>query len=128
MPCPYECWVKSACHAKRDDRHKFKYNGKPAATAARSQETGPAATNSNAYESAELTSWQAGAQPFDSAPPNLRMNRAAARFTSSAPTNSGATSRRDDCLLAGATFLWERRLEIAGSVCLCGGGSSCLGW
>ena len=34
-----------------------------------------------------LTSWQAGAQPFDSALPNLRMNRAVARFTSSAPTN-----------------------------------------
>src|SRR5271167_4332634 len=62
MPCPYECWVKSACHAKRDDRHKFKYNDKPAATAARSQETGPAATNSNACESAGLTSWRAGAQ------------------------------------------------------------------
>ncbi len=29
---------------------------------------------------------QAGAQPFDSAPPDLRMNRAGARFTSSAPT------------------------------------------
>ena len=34
-----------------------------------------------------LTPEQAGAQPFDSAPPNLRMNRAAARFTSSAPTS-----------------------------------------
>jgi hypothetical protein len=33
----------------------------------------------------ELTRWQVGAQPFDSASPNLRMNRAAARFTSSAP-------------------------------------------
>jgi hypothetical protein len=29
--------------------------------------------------------WQAGAQPFDSELPNLRMNRAVARFTSSAP-------------------------------------------
>src|SRR5277367_100623 len=33
-----------------------------------------------------LTSWQAGAQPFDPALRDLRMNRAAARFTSSAPT------------------------------------------
>src|SRR5271170_4096472 len=33
-----------------------------------------------------LTPWRAGAQPFDSAPPNLRMNRPAGRFTSSAPT------------------------------------------
>jgi hypothetical protein len=32
-------------------------------------------------------SWQAAAQPFDSALPKLRMNRAIARFTSSAPTD-----------------------------------------
>ena len=35
---------------------------------------------------ARLTLWQAGAQPFEPAPPVLRMNRAAARFTNSAPT------------------------------------------
>ena len=37
---------------------------------------------------AGLTLWQAGAQPFDSAPPNLRMNRPAGRFTSSALTKN----------------------------------------
>ncbi len=37
------------------------------------------------------TSGQAEAQPFDSALPNLRMNRAAARFTSSAPTDPHIT-------------------------------------
>jgi len=36
---------------------------------------------------ASLTPGQAGAQPFDSALPNLRMNRAAALFTSSAPAD-----------------------------------------
>jgi len=36
-------------------------------------------------ELAGLTAWQVGAQPFDPAPRDLRMNRAAARFTSSAP-------------------------------------------
>jgi hypothetical protein len=35
---------------------------------------------------ATLTLWQAGAQPFEPAPPVLRMNRPAGRFTSSAPT------------------------------------------
>ena len=39
-----------------------------------------------------LTPEQAGAQPFGSALPNLRMNRAAARFTSSAPTSKSKTA------------------------------------
>jgi hypothetical protein len=39
-----------------------------------------------------LTAWQAGAQPFDPAQRDLRMNRAASRFTSSALT---AGKRRD---------------------------------
>src|SRR5271168_4866983 len=37
---------------------------------------------------AGLTLWQAGAQPFEPALPVLRMNRAVARFTSSAPTET----------------------------------------
>jgi hypothetical protein len=48
-----------------------------------------------------LRLWQAGAQPFDSALPNLSMNRPAGRFTSSAATDSTAKSRRDACLPAG---------------------------
>src|SRR5580704_3159070 len=42
---------------------------------------------SNPEKLARLTSWQAGPQPFDPAGPDLRVNRAAARFTSSAPTS-----------------------------------------
>src|ERR1700677_4089640 len=40
----------------------------------------------NSESAACVASWQAGAQPFEPALPVLRMNRAAARFTSSAPT------------------------------------------
>ena len=39
---------------------------------------------------------KAGARPFDSAPPNLRMNRAGARFTSSAPTVAAPRSGAGD--------------------------------
>ena len=38
----------------------------------------------DAEEPTRLKSWQAGAQPFEPAPPVLRMNRAVARFTRSA--------------------------------------------
>src|SRR5271169_847945 len=38
----------------------------------------------NGQRPTRLKSWQAGAQPFEPAPPVLRMNRAVARFTSSA--------------------------------------------
>src|SRR5271168_814509 len=43
---------------------------------------------------ARLTLWRAGAQPFDPAPRDLRMNRAAARFTSSASTEAARAGRR----------------------------------
>jgi hypothetical protein len=45
-------------------------------------------SNSKSTASCEvgLTRCQAGAQPFDSAPPNLRMNPSAGRSTSSGPT------------------------------------------
>jgi hypothetical protein len=39
------------------------------------------AEKDNAESAMRASSWQAGAQPFDSAPPNLRMHRAVARFT-----------------------------------------------
>src|SRR5271168_4263502 len=39
----------------------------------------------NGQRPTRLKSWQAGARPFEPAPPVLRMNRAVARFTSSAP-------------------------------------------
>jgi hypothetical protein len=61
MPCPY-CQVKYA-RLKCGRRCKFQGN-----------------------ESARLTSWRVRAQPFDPAPRDLRMNCAAAQFTSSAPT------------------------------------------
>ena len=42
-----------------------------------------------------LTPGQAGVQPFDSAPPNFRMNRPVGRFTSSALTMADAGSLRE---------------------------------
>jgi len=50
----------------------------------------------NGEPSVRLTPGQAGAQPFDPAPPDLRMNRAAARFTSSAPTEHSCPGSRSN--------------------------------
>ena len=63
----------------------------------------------NCEESARLGSWPVGAQPFDSAVLNLRMNRAVARFTSSAPTpirrpRCGGLQRQIALAVCGAKF------------------------
>jgi len=52
------------------------------------------AREGNGEPSARLTSGQAGAQPFDPAPPGVRMDRAVARFTSSAPTEYSCSGIR----------------------------------
>src|SRR5579863_4389915 len=71
--------------------------------------------NTNCEKLVRLTSWRAGAQPFDSAPPNLRMNRPAGRFTSSAPTLADAfksCGRRDE------TFRWLASYQVLhGDMC-----------
>ena len=60
---------------------------KPTATAARFDEPEPAATGGagKGNGAGGVNVRASRAQPFDSAPPNLRMNRAGARFTRRAP-------------------------------------------
>src|SRR5271155_2009404 len=126
MPCPYEGAVKSTRAAKPDPRCKFRCT-----------------------ESARLTPWQAGAQPFDPAPRDLRMNRAVARFTSSAPPEywsprqyfawadtacrpTNSTVRADEAAeRAERAFIPCHagcRARVLRLVCLCGGGCNCRGW
>jgi hypothetical protein len=59
-----------------------------------------------------LTAWQAGAQPFDPALRDLRMNRPAGRFTSSAPTERRRARQRGELFFGavGAGF-WFRWIE-----------------
>src|SRR5277367_4306167 len=57
-----------------------------------------------------LTPGQVGAQPFDPAQRHLRMNRAAARFTSSAPTEyERARGRAGILLRRGYHTLWPNQ-------------------
>src|SRR5271156_6975078 len=107
--------VKSCKRAARREflPQRRRENQRQTPTAARLKESEPAVTNSdtasnstaasttpaskekaggrykfnfNRDEPVRQTSGQAGAQPFAPAQRDLRMNRAAARFTSSAPT------------------------------------------
>jgi hypothetical protein len=57
---------------------------------------------------ARLTSWQVGAQPFEPTQSVLRMNRAVARFTSSAPTDSKTNERDSSCGVICAEKFFQR--------------------